>query len=374
MAIANPPRCIYLDTNILRIVGFTDLAAHFLELKTWADELKAPIAIPKLVWMEWAHDFYENIEKKKIQTKENMRDFRILLGFDSEEFELPGDYVGRLFDTLRGKLKEMGILIIDTPKNISLDELVARATFKIRPFEDKGEKGFRDTIILYTILEDMKNKKIVSSLLVTGDKVFTHKDVSKKIESYKVDIQIATSLEESSKLIKEILDYKARSIIENKEKKLLDFVKSKRSEIFSFVKENAELTEDFITKGGFLSSKQDIFGQIESVVAFEPVEVESAFGRLRSRRDMGYPKNTEPILISVKTTLRVVYSPFLLSRPAVRAPDLSKFKEVVRSTRPRFFGEPTETKLIRNLMVSALAIKNDQGEYSDLKLENASTF
>jgi len=374
MAITNAPSCIYLDTNILRKVGFTDLTAPFLGFKKWSDELKIPIVIPELVWMEWFNDFYENIQKKKSQTESNIRDFRILLKLDSEEFKLPDDYIDVLIVTLKEKIKEMGISIINTPKNISLDELVTMAVFKIRPFEDKGEKGFRDTIILYTILEDMKNNKIESSLFVTDDKVFTHKDVSKKIKSYKVDLQITTSFEESSKLVKEILDYKARSIIEDKEKKLLAFVNSKRSEIFSFVKNNAELTEDFITKGGFLSSKQDIFGQIESVIAFEPVEVESAFVRLRSYKDMKYSKNTEPILISIKTMLRVVYSPLSFSRPAVKAPDLSKFKEVVTNTRPSIFGEPEETKLIRSLTVSALAIKNDQDEYSDLKLENASTF
>ena len=107
----------------------------------------------------------------------------------------------------------MGIEVIETPKNISIRQLVTMAAFKIRPFEDKREKGFRDTVILYTILEDAKKRNIKDCLFITEDKIFAHEDVQQIIKKYRVNIDIADSLETATVLIKSVLDEKIKIFI-----------------------------------------------------------------------------------------------------------------------------------------------------------------
>ncbi|OGM63618.1 hypothetical protein A2893_02695 [Candidatus Woesebacteria bacterium RIFCSPLOWO2_01_FULL_39_25] len=368
------PKCIYLDTNILRKIGISNYGPAFLELKEWSKNVKAPIAMPESVWMEWLHDFSESVDKKALQTTNNLRDIEIILELKQKQFKLPENYIDILIKSIKKKIKLMGIEVIETPKNISIRQLVTMAAFKIRPFEDKREKGFRDTVILYTILEDAKKRNIKDCLFITEDKIFAHEDVQQIIKKYRVNIDIADSLETATVLIKSVLDEKIKIFMELKKQKLLNFIKSKQTEIFQYIKDNAELTEDFITKGGLLSKKQEIFGQIENIIEFEPLEIESAFEAAKSPTEEPPPKNSEYILISIKTRLKVEYLPFLLfNRPTVKVQDLSKYKEIMRTSTPRYYGEPTIIELERDPTVTALVTKNDKGEYIDLRLDRVNT-
>jgi len=375
MAIKNFPKCIYFDTNIIRKIGITNHGTPFMELKELTEMLKIPIVLPDCVWMEWLNDFNKKIIKEEEQTKYNLRDFELLLGLKQKEFMLPDDYADKLIITIREKLKAMDIVVVATPENISLKDLVAMAAFKIKPFEEKHEKGFRDTIILYTILEDMKNRKIKDGLYVTSDNVYSHEDVLKIIEKYRVNLKIVSSLEEASIHIKNAVTKDVKKSIELKKQKLMDFVETKSTEVFDFVKKEAELTETFITKGSFLSEKQDIYGQVERVSELELVEIESVYEASESPSEPPPPKNNEWISISVKVRLKVEYLPLaIFNKPGVKIQDLSKFREVVDSIPTPFFGQPTETELMRNIVVYALAVKAESGDYVDLILKKVSTF
>lgn len=370
MTPTNFPKNIYFDTNILRKIGFTNPVGPFLELKEWSEKIKAPLTIPEVVWMEWIYDFNENIKKKSSQVKENLRDIEILIEQKQKKFVLPDDYAEKLILSTKRKLKNWKVNVVNTPKNISLEELVTMAAFKIKPFEEKKEKGFRDTIILYTVLEDMKVKKIKDSLFISDDSIFTHEDVNKIISKYSVNLTIKNSLEDSVAYLKGVMDDVVKKFMEAKKQKLLGFVKTKQDEIFKFVKDKSELTEDFITKGGFLSSKQEVFGQIEKVLEFEPVEIESAFEAATSPSEKQPPKNSEYILISVNTHLKIEYLPYLwFNRPSVKIEDISRFKEAIRSSSPQYYGDPTIKELTRSPSVTALVTKNEKGEYTSLKLE-----
>lgn len=370
----NFPRSIYIDTNILRKIGITNFGTPFLELKEWSQKFEAPFVVPQAVWLEWLSDFEQNIKKKSSQTIENLRSIEILLEMKQKQFKLPDDYSGRLVKTIRKKLCFMGIGIANTPQNISIEELVRMAAFKIKPFEDKKEKGFRDTIILYTILEDMKKKSIKEALFVTDDRIFIHDDVNQIVKKYKINLSVVFSLEEATDHIKNVLDDVGRKLLEMKKQKLFDFVKTRQDLIFKFIKKNAELTEDFITKGGFLSAKRDIFGQIEKVLEFEPVEIEGAFEAAKSPSEKQPPKNSEYILISVKTRLKIEYLPLLVfNRPSVKASDIDKFKEIIRNSAPRYYGDPAVVEVTRDPSVTALVKKDVKGNYVDLKLERVNT-
>lgn len=374
MAIKNFPRSIYFDTNIIRRVGFTSPVGSFLELKEWSEKIKAPLVVPEVVWMEWLYDFNENVKKMSAQVKDNLRNIEILIEQKQKKFNLPDDYTERLILVIKKKLKSWSVNMADTPKNISLEDLVTMAAFKIKPFEEKKEKGFRDTIILYTILEDMKQKGIKDGLFITDDSIFAHEDVDKIIKKYHVNLTIRSSLEETVNYLKEVNDKVVKKYMEIKKQKLLGFVKTKEKEVFEFVKEKSELTEDFITKGGFFSTKQEIIGQVERVLEFEPIEIESAFDAAVSPTEKQPPKNSEYILISVKTRLRVEYAPLLLfNRPAVKKQDMDRFKEAIRNSTPRYYGDPIIAELTRSPSVAALVTKNEKGEYVGLKLERVNT-
>ncbi|HEV7702003.1 MAG TPA: PIN domain-containing protein [Candidatus Paceibacterota bacterium] len=69
------------------------------------------------------------------------------------------------------KLKENNIEIIPLPSEAKILELSERALDYIPPFEI-GDKGFKDTLIWLSILEDAEKNKDFDYIFVTGDKIF----------------------------------------------------------------------------------------------------------------------------------------------------------------------------------------------------------
>ena len=250
------------------------------------------------------------------------------------------------------------------------------AVAKIRPFEEKGEKGFRDTVILLTILEEMKVKRFKQALFITKDQIFEHDDVKKLVQKYNVNIQVINSFDQTTEYINKLLDIEVKNFIDSENKKLLDFLNGHFETIANFIIENATVSEDFITKGGIFSQHTEVFGKIKSVLEFKPLSITSAFDEPPGlRENIKLPKDIKAIIISVKVKLKFIYAPTLLwNRPMVKIQDLGNFEEAVNTVPSRYYGDPIEKEIDRYVSVSALVKKDAAGNYTELKLKNANTF
>lgn len=74
-------------------------------------------------------------------------------------------------------LTDLNILKIPTPyKSINLEEVVKKAVYYLPPFEEKHEKGFKDSIIAETIRDDFKNtqSEIIYIFICSDKKLFEY--------------------------------------------------------------------------------------------------------------------------------------------------------------------------------------------------------
>src|SRR5690348_15200950 len=144
------PAIIYFDTNIISSLTLGNPQPEFLELAQLAQQISKPagikLSIPQVVSLEWLNDHWEAYKKKSSQIKSNLQDIEQLTDIRQHTFYSPTDEFEQVSKTYKKKLDSLGIAVTDTPKNISIDELLIMAAFKIKPFEEKGEKGFRDAI------------------------------------------------------------------------------------------------------------------------------------------------------------------------------------------------------------------------------------
>jgi hypothetical protein len=79
---------------------------------------------------------------------------------------------------------------------VDTKKLIDMSLKRVRPFEKKGEKGFRDTIILFTILGHAKSKGS-SCFFISNDRVYTHPDVERISKENGVDIYVFNRLRNS---------------------------------------------------------------------------------------------------------------------------------------------------------------------------------
>lgn len=364
---------IYIDSNrmFLLKVGASD--TDFLALKNWVNKLGIKLLIPETVYLEWKQQHLDNLSVSYQRIGDDLRTIQLLTNNKMQDWIIPNDYEQKLDVVLNARLQELGIGTIPTPDNLTIEELVRMAVKKIKPFEEKKEKGFRDTVILRSITEDMKVHHISNATLVTNDLVFKDKDVEKYLKESGIELAICKDFNEATGRISAQVDEVVKEIVKNEHDQLKNFVETHTSKIFKFVRDNAEISEDFVTRGGLLSSKTDIYGDVQSVTSFEPVRVKDVFTGLRSirlMREKEYTDKQEPISISVEVRIKVIYLPVLLfNRPTVKVEDLPRFKEASSNAPVQYYGEPLEKELFRSITVQGVIEKDQTKKYSKLELE-----
>jgi hypothetical protein len=127
------------------------------------------------------------------------------------------------------------------PPNIQLETLVTMAVTRQPPFEEKGEKGFRDSLILFTILDHMKTAQYPCAVLLSGDKIFRHDAVLKRFRDEGRELLVATDMTAASQLIVEQVKASYGEYLEGEKKKLKALLLPKADQLFDFVLREASI-------------------------------------------------------------------------------------------------------------------------------------
>lgn len=136
------------------------------------------IYLSEVVFNEGLIELSERIRAKFKELKKASEQLNILLDdLSIREYDdtFLDEQIKNRFDL---KIKENNIKIIPSVKIVDPTKLINRAVYYKPPFE-KGDKGFKDTIIWLSVIEDSKNSEEgLEYLFVTEDKVFiTHKTI-----------------------------------------------------------------------------------------------------------------------------------------------------------------------------------------------------
>jgi len=285
------------------------------------------------------------------------------------EYEKLREVVSTINSIMNNYLYSANIQVVPTPKNIKIETLIEMAIKKEAPFEEK-DKGFRDTIILFTIIEHMLSNKLSNAILVSGDRIFSHEDVANRLKENGLNIIVSNNIKEAKEKLKSIISDVVKIIIDKEKEELKAFLNKRSEEIFKFVLEKAEISEFFL-KGGFITS-EDIPGSIKKVLSVRPIEISDVNPGL-TFSDKQPPQGYEFVTFSVLTEFDLVIQQSGLAAlfgPRFPLSSLEVFERL--SYEPQKLIE-TQKTIKRNITVEALiAKKNDQ--YADLQLLRCVTF
>jgi len=243
---------LYIDTSTLYSLDF-DIKEdpRFKELKNILNLLGIKIYIPKIVLDELIilikQDFkreFEYLGKGVKRLNDRVSNFNKFL-ISKINFMKPNIEVNEeeLLVNLHNNIKEAGIEVFENPlENIKMQELLNMAINQKKPFAS-GDKGFKDAIILFSILEHIKKDIESECIFLTGNsKDFNSEDVDIKdlINKCGAKLSIIFSIEELNSHLVKYLETKQREIIELRKKRIKEFLDSQKP-----------LIKDFINKASF---------------------------------------------------------------------------------------------------------------------------
>ena len=232
------PKAVYLESSVL--CGSKHNYPHFTliaGLRDLCKQLSIPLFLPDVVLQEWTRHCRNCVENDLKETDGLLRQLSNLFGPIS--FKWMKDRKDKIRDVdklLRRFLSHTSISIISTPDNIDIEKLIHMSINKIKPFEEKGEKGFRDSVILFTIFEHAKNERDKPHLLVANDRVYQEPDVTMLAKEHNVKLVVAPSIQKAHSMLEKFLGDITKAEIEDKNLLLKNFLKENIDAITEFLK------------------------------------------------------------------------------------------------------------------------------------------
>jgi len=152
-----------------------------------------------------------------------------------------GDLLEQLPQRLTENLAGYGAQILD---NLTVDQerLLLMAVRKKPPFTIKGEKGFRDSVILITMLQHCRNQGWKEVLIVTNDGPIVEA-CGTLPEAEGIEVAIARSIEEAAGQIADFVDASFKRWEESRKTACKQYLIDQRGSIEEFVRRQVAFTE-----------------------------------------------------------------------------------------------------------------------------------
>jgi len=378
------PRAIYLDANALIAVPHTLATQPFAEMMEMADILGAGLFVPQLAAEEWLSRCCSHAVRRMTRVADDAKQIGSLLDRKPLQVELISD--DELLKAVRAtqatRLQDVGVKIIRTPQ-ISMDKMIDLFLTKAPPFGD-GDKGFKDAVILETILQHAcRDNNLEHIVIVSSDKIFSHHSVISQFADTGTTVHVVDGapqdlLPRTNEKLRTMIDQARNAIMANKRAKAVAFAKQHEAEILAFVSRNATISMSLVKGYGLrqYGRKKDEndrklqYARVVSIDSIRPLFVESAsaYDAFPRKPDDG----RKTFLITVRLEIDLTISRRnLFAGPRVPIDNASALLD--EQSRWRYPETEESITVKRDIQVSASVSAEgfDTDDFQDLRLEKA---
>ena len=364
------PSAVYFDTSVLCQLPADLTSPELAKLQAYASGLNVRLYIPEISAREWIA-FHERRVRGDYQTARSA--LRALKKYLPEVPELTGNeppIAESVKEVHSRHLVEAGIERIPTP-TVEVAMLVDKAIRQEMPFQ-KGDKGFRDTLIALTIAEHAKAFAGHFIVVAAQDGVFKSHEVLTLWRASGVEPLVATTTAETVQKVDSLLDDATRRFFERELAEIREYLVSERDRIFEYVQTNAQASEAFIA-GRF--TDKPLFGTVERYRGMTASAIgEVSRGHVRGDREE--QDDIIPITFDVDVELDLLVTT-VAALSDVLGPQLSLGKEWDREPFRLGGTAPlitTDTRVKRTIPVEATIRRLGPGRFGDLTIERLRTY
>ena len=225
------PMAIFLDTNVVWKLPEHEQWGLLPSFLSDAKSQGLKVYLPDIVAREWLQHRREKAAASVAKAAESGRH---LSQYSKEwaQMKLPSSgYLDRTVETEeRRRLQSLGLVLLDPPE-FDIAALSNAAARKRAPFRD-ANKGFKDELIVLTMLEIIDKGDYKSVMLISKDKVFSEEAIKTRFLRYSAEFLCATTLEEAIELLEKSFDQAAQRARQQRTKEILKLAMEHWKEIF----------------------------------------------------------------------------------------------------------------------------------------------
>jgi len=306
----NWPQRVFLESTSLFQQGSKLQKPEFAKLLELRDLLKFDLMVSEVSWAEYVRQREDKLD----ELARDIKSVDVRLGDwnqDTKNIKASLAQLAELKKTIRDvydkKAKESGIQILGIPA-INVYRLFHMAIDRVPPFEqskdDKTEKGFRDALIMFTILATIEGRPEDHSLVITQDALLT-KGLKHHEDEFKTVVTTASNLDEANAHIEaRVNEWYRKYLVKESDEAKAELAKYEK-DISDQVKAIRELTDFDLGTGPFFfalgSKKLEVGESIQRVNGLKVDGVDSAVWRDKN-------KDESRILFRVRCSATVVTS------------------------------------------------------------------
>lgn len=288
----NWPRKVFLESTALFQLGSRLQKPELAKLTERREYLKFELLVSEVSWAEYLRQRLDKIEEltrdlQAIETRLGEWDQNpaniLTTHSELEEFRKG---IGNVYEK---RAAEAGIHILGIP-TIDVARLFKMSIERIPPFEksrgDKTEKGFRDSLIMFTILESIRGRPGDYSLIVTKDDLLSE-GLAIHAAEFKTELAVVSDLDAAIAHIDARVDVWYRDHLLEESEQAKSMLGSYTKEIGEQVNQVRELTELDLGVSTFLGTRGDLeTGEsVERVNSLTLEEIESAVWKDRNKSE-----------------------------------------------------------------------------------------
>src|SRR5487761_23431 len=273
----NWPRVIFVDTNALYSLGpqFEQVDfANLLELRKYLD---FEISVPRVSWLEFLRHRRVALEAFIHYNNKHRSHFRKLeleMKHLVESENVITTFAKRIDEHFQAKADGCGIKVLPLPE-IDVNRLLEMAVERQAPFQESGEKGFRDTLILFTCMEAIRKRPDLNAIAITNDQLLA-KSLAQFSSEFETRIDVVSGFAEAVTKMLNIAEERYRKRRRREALETKELLLKYRKNIEAKLADIKEFSQWEISGFNVIENVQDIlsltFKDIESAVVKEQGE------------------------------------------------------------------------------------------------------
>lgn len=242
---------IYFDTNVLIQNNWPQLSAKLIKCLQWANAMDKKVFLPSVVEQELEVKWLALFDEKYAELESSIKDMnKQLCGNKLRELALPNRAVE--LEEYRKKvqsLKESYILELIGRPQIDKEVLIDMAVSYDPPFEE-GDKGFKDTIILFSVFEHLQKMGSKGGSIIARDHIFHDKKILELAKKQGLRLKVIKSVDQLWVALERIINDVIRDAYRLEQKRATLALETINDKIEKFILENIGFNMvDFYTMG-----------------------------------------------------------------------------------------------------------------------------
>ena len=233
---------VVFDTSALLSENFPEMSASFRQLFETAESLNINLYIPEIVIRELEQKFMDKTDESINKIKNEYKKLKKIV---QDKFDLSAPKLEDIrvvyAKEVQNLINSNKLRIIPMP-SIKADELIDKAIKRVPPFEG-ADKGFRDAMIIESIIAYGVSNKIKNFVFVSFDKIFENGEIAMAAKSKGIGFHLEKRISDVNEMIFKLLGQVEQKFIKEREKRAIALLKTEEDEINEYLKTNFEITE-----------------------------------------------------------------------------------------------------------------------------------